>query len=489
METLIKQLEDLIRMNSDSEATKILLGLKPKQIPSRHRTKLANLARRGGLATKSLEILRPNVIDGSHILASSTDEERAEYAQSLYRIGASSEALRFFDSININSFPKVLLYRSFVYFSQWNYGDAIPLLQRYLGFTDPDSYDALVANLNLAAALTAEKRVDEAKSALERLRTKDIEKKYPRLHSNWLELSAQLEIECRNFSKAKEYLAAGVGAHGAKDSIYLLFLKKWECVSLLTREGVTAPALAALRAVKQQATNFQHWETLRDCELIEARFTENFDLLKHLFFGTPYLKFKERVLRETGANWDPGQTYVRIFLGERSEPLIRLLPSVDRVLGLKSSSLLIRLLSVLNSDFYRPLTVGNLFQSLFPDHHFDPNSSVNRIYQDLFRLRVWLEKEKIPLNIVVDSGSYYLRATGPLAIEVPREPLLECSSEYAIQRLYQKFTNLEFKAREACEELGSEKTSTSRILYKAIESGLLEKLYQGPKTRYRFRAK
>ncbi len=486
VEKFISEIEELIRGNEDSAAAAQLSRLKPKQIQRRYRAKLANLARRSGLATKSLEILKPVVIEHNHLLESASHEERAEYAQSLYRLGATFEAMRIFKTIDPKIYPKVLLYRSFVDFSQWNYSEAIPNLQEYLSLIDPKSYEGIVANLNLTAALLTDKRIDEAATALAFLEKEKIEANFPRLFANWLELSAQLAIERRNFELARAFLQKGLSTQDATDNMYSLFIKKWECVSNLTNNGPSLSAIANLNEVRDLARKLSHWETLRDCDFIEGRFTKNTPQLTHLFYGTPYPKYRERIQLELPASWKPTETYVRNLVGTPDTPIIRLLPTSDRIFGLKRDSKPIQLLSILNADFYKPLNVGNLFQSLFPEQHFDPDSSANRVHQVLFRLRIWLEEQKLPLMLTELNSTYKLIGTAPVAIEVPLHFESPQAGTFALAQLRQHFQNKEFKAKEASAQLGLEKTASVRLLNEAIDRGELQRLHQGPQTRYRF---
>src|SRR5205823_3880405 len=93
------------------------------------------------------------------------------------------------------------------------------------------------------------------------------------LHGNALELAAQSAFDEARFDEARRLVGEAetvLGAHGGLDAFYV---EKWKAmldyVVAPRRRGHGGP----LDAVRRKARELHHWETIRDCDRLQALHT------------------------------------------------------------------------------------------------------------------------------------------------------------------------------------------------------------------------
>lgn len=444
------------------------------------RLAFAQIARRANRINTGLRLLSPLIQAESEGLPGPTASEAAEYAVLLQRAGSVTEALTRLSKIDPREAPETLLYRAFCHFTRWDYGTARPLLEAYVAHSGLSDYQRFIGRVNLAAVHVTLQATDEAGELLKSLLEESARRSYTRLHSNALELSAQVSIQRgewrraeRDLDEAANLLSAGTG------SLDSLFVRKWKSIATSLETGDPGP----LKSFRAEALSARHWESVREADLYLLRAEPNESAFQRLWAGTPYPEYRERIVAAAHDRWalpshysiGTGNRHLDLTLGEENG--VALFGSAKRPHAL---------LLALFSDFYRPRRLGTLFADLFPDERYDVEGSPNRVHQILLRTREILSDRELPLRLSESDGDYHFELGAGLRVELPLTPAPEHPQDVTIVKLERHYADREFSAKEARESLGVPMTSFGRVLDVALKTGRLEKVGAGPRTRYRF---
>src|SRR4051812_68779 len=119
---LRKQCEDWMREGRGRKVAHALAHINLPRIARTARLPLANLARRVNLPTLGLKILSPVIVSKDKgFIATAGQQELAEYAALLHKIGSSREGLRVLNRLSAQDSNEALLYKAFSYIGLWEY--------------------------------------------------------------------------------------------------------------------------------------------------------------------------------------------------------------------------------------------------------------------------------------------------------------------------------------------------------------------------------
>jgi|GEM_PF-1036020 len=480
---------------------------------------IAALCRRCRMHELSVRILNP-IVRGPEAsrrkFSGGTEQERMEYAAALVQIGLEAEGDELLRSIDPDRYPLSLQFRAFACFTRWDYGAAVPLLRRQLAHPDIDSYQRLVARVNFVSALVGSRLWEEAEHEWSSLISEAEKAGNKLLVGNLLQIGANLYLSGRNLARGSGVLERAEEFFQETGSVDWMLVRKWRGVHELLRGGAAARArgLRILGEVRGIAADRGVSETVRDCDFQRAQVLEEEDLLRRLWFGTPFPGYRTR-LKEFAA-YVPDST-VRSFdwecSGDSSEGGKNTVEFLDiataSLVGkrrrkrqiLKPGQIPHRLLAALSQDFYRTLKLPALHGAVFPGQHFNPVSSPNVLHQAMRRLRAQLAHSAPDIVIDERHGAYRLQRQpgGSLLIRIPRSirevaeagtPSRESGQRLRIEALLgpirQALGASEFSRSELERSAALPGRSAGRLLEEAIKAGLLERLGAGPATRYRF---
>jgi len=480
---LIQKCEALLRGGKTQDVAPLLAAIKPAQIPKEHRKPLASVCRRAGLLTLGLKILAPNVRDLSLVnIEKPQPAEMAEYGALLWRVGAVSEALSVLEAVDSREAPEALLYQAFCYFSQWEYAEALPILEMYLR-APLSRYAAMVGCVNICAALVGTRRYGAARDLLNSNLELTRHGGFWRLHSNCLELSAQVHIHQGEFDKARLDLSRASQLLNDQRMTDQLYIKKWQAI-LTAFETEDVNDLVLFR---EEAKRRDEWESVREADLFWLKFRFDEEKFDHLIFGTPFLPYRERAMLELGKK--PARA--AYTYGAANAPTLDI---ATGTLGgcssdLKPGNLVHRVLEALTRDLYRPHSLGAFFSAMFPGQHFDPYSSPNRLHKLVSRTRKWLESRQFAANVESLSSGYRLNVTGDFAMRLPLEHSPVSRHSLHWDRIVMKFQpNYFFSAHEGRAHLGITPTTFKRLMRWAVEQELVEKRGGGSNVLYKLKA-
>ena len=481
---MIRELEELVRAGRFREAEKKLAELAPRALARKDALPLANIARRTGQFRWALAALNPIVRPAAAGVVP-TEDEKIEYAELLRQLGAQNEALQILSDVDQDRYPEALILSAFCHFSKWDYEAAIPLLKKSLACGNLPEYRAWVARLNLAAALMQTNRVEEADRLLEEIEIAARNASMTLLFGNAMELQAQRAIALGDFARAKERLDLADDALKDVTSPHALFVRKWRAIAESAETGAPSPLLASVR---EEALTSRHWETAREYDFHSAKISGDFARLAFVYFGTPFDAYRLRIAREvpSGRRMPDRFTWTGFEIAESATAIVDVEAGAARGSSLAYGQATHRLLIALTRDFYRPLPTLALFGAVFPDEHFNPVSTPNRVHQCVRKLREWCAQLGANVGLDEFDGQYVLRPSPQAGLATPRETLPLDKQSLSNLKLWKIFEDRPLaSARDVADALETSLASAKRLLLAAVETGNLERVGNGPATRYR----
>lgn len=474
MQEAVIKIEELIRLGRFNEADRILRKIQPSKIARQLAAPLANLARRVNRPKFAIRILNPLIRSDNSLIAPPTDTEKLEYAEALRRVGALTEALDLLRSIDTTKLPQALLYKVFCHFNKWEYLEAIPTLNEYLSSPKIDDYARTVAQVNLAAAYIYVEESQKADELLIDLRAKTKKDNLDLLHGNSLELSAQLALLNSQWSLARSYISQAQPILSKAGSVQSLLVEKW---SAITESLENKKVSEALFNISLHAQNAKHWETRRDCDFYIAKIQQNTDLFFHLYWGTPFESYRNRIKKAmpsgttfpTYYSWKIQKNESRLTIDVESG---KTLNGIGKNISFASTEHMLLLL--LCRDFYKPTTALSAFTSLFPHEYANATTSINRVHKIVGRLRKW--SSQFGKNILIQEvdGSYALEFSQIATFQIPETlPNLDFKN-LQIQEFKKNLKVRSFTYNEVKEILKVSKSNAYRIIQEWKVKGLIQ---------------
>lgn len=459
-------------------ATRTLASLNTAKIPDAQRLPIAKLARRANLISTGLRILSPLILnaDGER-RHDAGDAATAEYGILLHNMGSTHEGLRILQEVDASRFPEVLLNKAFCHFSRWEYEEARHPLIQYVDSPGLDEYSRAVGRINLIAIHVFFDEDALARAELAAFMEAAQRSGYKRLLANAKELAAQVEIRAQNFKVADRWLNEAAQILSGGKTADLFYIQKWKNVCDAFRTGQTR----GLLDFKKTAIRHREWESVRSCDLQLVKINSDEDLFRHLYAGTPYPAYRARLATREGLEFAPpheftlgrGRALLDLESGElNGKPL------------LKAGTKVHQFLKVVLSDFYRPVRIGDLFTSLFPDENFNIFSSPLRIHQFAARIRQLFREHELGLELTEQLGSYHYKMAAGLRIRVEVETQLRDRRDLLAQDLRARFGERAFSAKEAAAALDLSLSSVTRLLRQGLNAGNFRRTGAGPLTRY-----
>ncbi len=477
-ESLLNQLEEKLKGGETKEVLSYLHEMNQTQILRKDRLPFAELARRAGapeLAIRFLiHVIYPKIkpIPGYE----ATADESVSYASSLRALGFLKEAQDILNKFNPEKHPIVLLQKALLLFAEWRYAESIRFLKKFVHSKKISDYQKTIGQVNLFSAyISAEDYVSASKLAGELLKvTKN--KKYLLLYGNCLELMSQYCIFTEQYVLAQSYLDQAETALKDFSGIYLLYVKKWKLVlQLLTRQK-SADFDLQFQQLIENSQNKNYSEIVRDLLFFRALADQDDQRILQVLAGTPIASYHRRaalLLKK------------KFFIP--SQITFQQKQASDALFDYKSrhflnKSLLRKLLWILSQDFYKPTSVGQIFSIIYPGECFNPETSVKRIDNLIFRLNCYFKKNNI--FIVIRRRHYSYRMSGLDQMIIYRD--LISDQKLALKLFKNKYLLKQFKRIDLEQILGISSASAKRLLHYALQVKKVRRLNTGPQSRYCF---
>jgi hypothetical protein len=493
-------IDDFIRSGRLNLAKNALtqMAQSPRKIPRESLVKVAGLCRRAGCPSLGIRLLRRIVRPASstRLRHPATPAEMTEYAALLLRLGARAEALRLLVAVDSSRAPQSLLIQAFAQFGKWDYESATPLLEKYVESTGITDYERLIGESNLVSAYVETKH-PRAYSLLNEVKVKARDAKANLLYGNLLAAEAEYHVGASGLAEAARAIKEAKQLLGETENIETLNLDKLGAVIEKSPERLTG--------IAENLRKAGAWENARDCLFQKALLTNDSALFEHLYFGTPHVRYRERI-QSLGYCLNDNSYVLRLKRKEHCEARFNL-PSlflekndfgqsqiseidVQHAEGpFKRGQLPHRLLLCLVSDFYRPIRTPEIFDKVFPGQYYNPSTSPALVHQAMHRLRQLFTDSSWPLKITDSEFGFYLSTETDFKIRVDKNGTLN-SEDIRIRFAHEKLALLaqsqQFLSRSEIQKtLGLERCSALRMIKKLIDAGVLSAVRAGPRTVYR----
>ena len=482
MNELCDNTEELIRAGRAGEARALLEKVAPSQIPRPMYARMAELYRRSGLVDAAIRLLVKVVRPARPLDKPASPRELCEYAIALVRAGAIAEGREILAKVG-EAEPIANYYLGLTHFPEWNYAAAIPHLEAFIRSSDPGDYMSVVAKANLASAFVQIRDQQRAEAIIAEGLVTARERGLRLILANFLELSAMLALDRRQFDESVAKLGDSAEILKASGLLDELFAQKW--LVLVEAYKTPASAEALLRPVREKARSLSHWETLRDLDHHQAFLARDPKLYHHLFHGTPHAAYRTYLRGLFAELPAPAATYDWQAIGPGPVFDVRTASYEGNATGVKTGQLLHRLLLELASDFYRPIRAPSLAARLFEDQFFDLATMPNRIHQLVSRLRKALEDDGVGLVIEDTAGGYRLSSATPLTVRVGEGKA--SGAQLKVEKLRAALPVGTFTIKDAADALDCSTSSALRIVNSGIDDGLIERDVIEKRTIYQFR--
>lgn len=480
--TFLHSADERIRRGQGKQVAEDLKKISVSSLPRSSWVSFANLGRRIGLPLYSLRILQPLVRQEKERLRPANTEELTVYASLLARIGVAQEARDILNKVKSPENPEAYLFLAHLEIYSWNYKAAAVLLKKYIRLSRIQGYKKFIAEMNLLSALVAERNFLEAEPLFLKLEEQLKSQSHDLLLGNAYELAAQIALAKKNFSLARDYLGKSQNLLRTSQGVYLLYAEKWLClVNLFERkeQGQLSPSdIEELGRIKAKALESSDWETLRDCDLYGSLLANQKDQLNFVMLGTPYSSYRYRAQALSKSRIGFVKTAVLSKSGSHKGSLLFDLqlgfcPNQPHI-SLLGEPKLLTCLRTLASDFYRPISMGQLHSAVYPGEFFNPDSSPQRIRNLIQRLREWSQENSIPFQIHVKNNEMKLEVGDGV------ELLVHQSYNDNSQGLAASFSKVKthlgskpFISQELAELLNISERAAKRWIASGIENGRL----------------
>lgn len=485
-------MDSLIRKGQQGQAREILLALNLKKTPRALQTEIADIARRVNTPKVIIRLLKP-VVHQEIPQQKPSKKEQALYATALSRLGVFEEAQKILKKLDSTSNPEVLLFLGQHFMLQWDNLSALPKLKKYISRKDISSYSRLVGKVNLMACLVGEMRWAESQKAGEEIWLEikslpsDSEERenFNLLYANSLGLSAHSLFLQGKFEKARDQIIEAQQILVGTKSRYELLIKKWVAILDFFRDPKDPENLTRFLTMLSEAVKARDWETVRDFEFYQALALRDDELFLKLYQGTPYPSFRKRIKKIYKPLFKiPKMLDWNIYGVRRSSANVKVFDlskgcEIGGSSQLTTYPMLFKLLQFLTKDIYRPVALGSLFSALYPGEYYDPNSSPNRTLLVVKRLRQWLTKNQIPLEIEVYDEWFKLVAKSDYIIRVSFQNLSVTKNDSLLESLEHQFLTQSFTKEQIAENLGLPESTVKRFLTWALKKNKLRRLKSG----------
>ena len=447
-------------------------------IEAEHYVYGAEIYRRLGHPARAIQLLAPKVYPQGRLkqgVQKALPSEIAEYAGSLIRLGATSEAMRLLKPLQAADAPMKPLFQGLAHIHEWNYAAAVDPLTRASQSLALGEYQRAIAQVNLVQSLTYVDDFAAARRLYEKLIPEFEHKKYTFLHFNVLSLAAMNECLAHQWERSEWFLEKTRAASQAllvEGSYDLLVLEKAQAIAAL----YTQHDESLIIQTRARAVRFQQPEIARDCDLRLALYHQDISQLAQVYYFTPFQAYRDKIeqlAQQEGlkipAEWVENE-------GASSEAWDLL-----QAPKLKTGHAISRLLHFLLSERYRTMRTTDLVSHIYPESNLNFETSPDQLHQLIKRTRAYLKRSKIPLEIASTHEGFKLQFKKPMSVLHRKLPTYELT---LAAKLFVLYGYSDFKAMDAARALGMTQQNVSVLLRREIAAGRVVRTWAGKNTRY-----
>lgn len=487
-----EKINSLIQSGQYNQARAIIKCIAFEKLNREDKVRLSDFARRLNSPKLILRLLgpiiRPLVKNSPH--SPPTELELGLYATALSRIGAFQEATSMMGQLETFKVAQVMFFAAQIQMLQWNYKDAVILLNQYTKRDDIGLYERLVGLVNYAACnlwLQQWQICRDSFLQIELILKNLASAKYAMLEANSLQLKAEMCILNNEFHNGRAFLKQSQQLIINSNSHYLFHNKAWLGISHFLEDPHNSKNQENLKNLEYEAQLNKEWETYREIQFFEALATKNDQYFLQIYYGSPHKGFREIIQK----------IYQPTNL-QRPEPLIWQLGDkniFNKVVEIdlynnesfQHQKMLFKLYKSLTEDFYRPVPLGTVFHQIFPDEYFNPYSSPLRVYRLVARLRKLFKSNSIPISIMRSGDTFRLYSTAAVNLQIRHDSKFIKINSVLFENFKLKLRQIEkseFSAKDLSTFINSSCRTANRVISRWLKQGLIIKISFGRVTRF-----
>ncbi len=456
---LKQEIESCVRAHRIGAALKLIRRLKIKDVPEPFRGEFSQLARRCNDIPRAIKLLYPNIYKKKN----PTAKDLIEYASTIRKAGMIKQCRLLLD--RVPPCADVHLHRAYCFTHEWDYPAAQTELEKYLSHQGVGEYQRWVATTNLISSMVANGHTESALIMLTDLKT-EIGEQSRTLYLNLCEIQGQAYFQIGDYESCLAILEELEKTYRDESSTSMLFVNKWKTLC----QGKIQPNEEDARVFRTKARSMGHFESLRHFDLVWAQLTNNENLLKYAYFGSPMQAFRAKFPAEAktfgsmlwaGAGFAAG--------GPTVDPIDLSARDIPFALNLHRTTL------ILLSDFYQPWSLYRIHDALFFDEIFDPEETPKKIYQQLSRLGKLLSEDS-PLTLSTSPFGYRLRPSKECATWVHPKMIFGSSAELIGQVLRARAPSAIFHSKDLKNLVPIKASQAPKHLQQLEELGTVEKI-------------
>jgi tetratricopeptide (TPR) repeat protein len=466
----LKEQDSLIKNANSQLVFKNIQNLNWSQVPSNIRIDVLDIARRLQMSFYITKHLYREVRVMHNDISKVSAKEVALYAVSLAKIGAFNEAWNLFKAIQnrkeVN--PIIHLYMGMALMTQWNYVDAVGYLEQYVSALPDGDYQKLIGKVNLAACLIVKGDLERTKELL--LEFDDLEKSYPLLFLNTRELLLQVYFNEKKYDLAIETCRI-IRANPIFSStgLYYSLISKWEIIIDSFSKGVKSDKWDDFETEMRRINQF---EVVRDLDYYSARISDDSGKYAKLYLGTPYRAYKEKIMNY----WNPhseGYSYFEIKGPAKKGKILRVVDLSDQMIYRGEEEIqaippkLALAMRALTKDLYRPVYIGDLFDTIYDGEYFNPHSSPKRLEKLFQKVHSFFKQFNITFLIRSSRKTFWLEIKSYTHILVSNKKVRIILSP--LEQLINSQKLREFSRHQIQKLLKTSKSNTQRMISELAE--------------------
>ena len=475
--TYIDKWENLVRSGQGDLVKTEIEKLKPHDVHERYYGALCNLARRVGAYGFAFSFFKNYYFENES--KGFEEDFLGEYAALVSEVGASSVGTKLFNKITNPSLAKTYYLKGLYYMRSWQYKDAENQWDEFLKHEKQD-YWIQIGQLNFAACLIHNKKFSHAEDIL-----KQLEQSKSQLSQMSLGILNELWGEYYFFnndhSKALECFTKSKDVLNDSNSPTYFYAQKWVHIIELMNGNVDS----SWQQFRQQSLEYGYWEIVRELDKYWALKQKNENLIKRLYFGTPFNEYKENLIQFF--NWQPPSEYNTAPEQEISFDR-KSLTFFSQDNEVSSTPLFQNLLYHLSLDLYRPTSSAYLFDCIYKDQYYSPEFANQRVYSLMTRFRKFCEENSINIDVSASHLGFSVNTTESSLLYSTGETQLPKTDDHGliIEEIKARYmNNEEFISRDIVEIFSVSPRTANRILSKGVEAGDFIKMGQSKSTKFK----
>lgn len=468
----------------------------PKRLHRQDLVILAEFAKRTGEFYLGLRLFKTLIEEKSGAIEALSDVERILFASLQTRIGAPQKSIELLRPV-ADTVDGALMTRAFAHVYMWEYSQSIPLFEKRLESVDPESYQYAIGQINLLAgqAFTLNHSTPEL---FEKAFANFKRGGWDLLMFNALEIMAGYSFNCGELDRASKFVfqASQIGIAKSHHR-YQIFLDKWRFALKWMHSSDRDGLLLDFQELSRRANEAGLWNTVREIYYLLSHILKNQEMMSYLHIGSPYSEYRKQIELRNGwfqpqrncqVNYN-GQQPTRVFDMDQA------CEKTNRDCRLKPASISHRILKYLNYDFFKVMPKGELYYYLYPGQYFDPTSSNRKLYVGVQRLRKWLQKQSIPIEVSIEKNRVSLAARaqqqyGFVITSETHQPAEKKTADrdftLKVHCLRERAKKTEVTNKDLQQILKIQRSAATKFLRKGLEAGLFTKQRRGKEVLYKF---